>query len=58
METEAAVALLRDAAPMILIDNVKRRLDSPNLASVLTSETWLDRLLGSTETVRLPNRSS
>ncbi len=37
----------------VLIDNLQRRLDSPTLASVLTSEWWTDRMLGRNESVTL-----
>ena len=50
-------AQLLEGASVILIDNVKRRLDSGELAAVLTAAEWSDRVLGSTETVRLPNRA-
>lgn len=42
----------------VLIDNLRRRLDSPALSSVLTATVWEDRFLGKTETLRLPNRSA
>ncbi|MCC6809174.1 MAG: hypothetical protein IT381_17235 [Deltaproteobacteria bacterium] len=53
--------LLR-GSPTILLDNVdfddkKGRLDSSALASVLTSLTWSDRLLGASKTVSMPNRA-
>jgi len=50
-------AILRDGSPVILLDNVKRRLDSAALAAVLTTTVWADRVLGKSETIRLPNRS-
>lgn len=50
-------AQLREGAGVILIDNVKRRLDSAELAAVLTSSEWSDRVLGVSETVRAPNRA-
>ena len=50
-------AQLREGAGVILIDNIKRRLDSAELAAVLTASEWSDRILGSTETVRLSNRA-
>jgi len=50
-------AILRDGSPVILLDNVKRRLDSAPLAAVLTTTVWADRILGKSETIRLPNRS-
>ncbi len=45
--------------PIILLDNNKqgRTLGCAALASVITSDTWTDRLLGRTETVTVPNRA-
>ncbi len=37
----------------VVIDNLRRRLDSAALSSVLTSTRWEDRRLGHTENVRL-----
>ena len=56
-ERKRITAVLRDASPVILIDNVKHRLDSPVLAGALTSDIWGDRLLGASESLRLPNRA-
>ncbi len=39
-------ARLRNGAPVLLLDNVRRRLDSAALASAITSQVWEDRLLG------------
>ncbi|MCC6238129.1 MAG: DUF3854 domain-containing protein [Dehalococcoidia bacterium] len=50
-------AMLRDATPVILFDNISRELDSPTLAAAITSTVWSDRVLGSTLTGRYPNRS-
>lgn len=50
-------AVLRDGRPVILLDNVKRQLDAAALASVLTTTTWTDRVLGKSETIVLPNRA-
>lgn len=45
--------------PIVLLDNLpeKRVTDSATLASVLTAETWTDRLLGATRMLTLPNRA-
>jgi hypothetical protein len=49
-------ALLTEAPPYILLDNLNRVLDSAALASLLTTRLWRDRRLGSnTRTVILPN---
>lgn len=49
-------ATLRTGAPFVLIDNVRRRLDSAALAAALTSTYWSDRILGTSDNVRLPIR--
>lgn len=47
-------AKLRGAPAAVLIDNLKRRLDSPALSSVLTAyPQWEDRLLGVSEIHRV-----
>lgn len=48
---------LMSSPTMVLIDNLQRRLDSPTLASVLTSEMWTDRVLGRSESVTLQTPS-
>src|SRR5262249_20571338 len=50
-------ARLRSSPPFIFIDNVRRRLDSAQLAAALTTTVWRDRVLGSSEEVGIPNRS-
>jgi hypothetical protein len=49
-------AKLRGAPEFLLIDNIRRRLDSPALAMTLTAMVVEDRLLGVSEMVRLPVR--
>ena len=49
-------AKLRQMPPMVLIDNLSRRLDCPALAAVLTAPFWEDRILGVSEMARLPIR--
>jgi putative DNA primase/helicase len=45
------------ASPIaVSIDNVRRRLDSANLSAAITSTVWEDRVLGQSETVRVPVR--
>jgi hypothetical protein len=45
------------AAPtFILIDNVRRKLDSAALSAALTSTSWQDRILGRSELTTLPVR--
>ncbi len=45
---------LTDAPTFLMLDNIRRNLDSAALAAVLTTQTWSDRILGRTEMVRLP----
>ena len=42
--------------PAMFIDNISRRVDSDSLAMALTSQTWTDRILGSSSSVNLPVR--
>jgi hypothetical protein len=49
-------ARLRSAPQAILIDNLREQLDAAALASVLTSRDWEDRLLGTSDTIRIPVR--
>ncbi len=51
-------SILAKAQPVILIDNIKGGLDSAQLASALTAETWSDRILGQTRMIDLPNRAT
>ncbi len=50
-------ALLLRARGSIVIDNVKRKLESPSLAAALTGDVWEDRLLGKSQTVTVKNRA-
>ncbi len=43
---------------VIIIDNLEGTLDSPNLASVLTSQIWQDRMLGQTQMLAIPQRAT
>jgi putative DNA primase/helicase len=45
-------AKLLGAPAIIVIDNLRRRLDSAALSSAITAAVWEDRLLGKTEMVR------
>lgn len=47
-------AVLAEGAGTFYLDNVNYRVDSSSLASVVTSATWSDRLLGETSIVRVP----
>lgn len=49
-------ARLRQMPSLLLIDNVRRPLDASSLAAALTATTWEDRILGTSDTVRIPIR--
>jgi hypothetical protein len=49
-------AKLLDGGPILLIDNLRRRLDSGALAAAITMTVWEDRVLGVSRMVRLPVR--
>ena len=49
-------AKLRQIPSVVLIDNLRRPLDSSALAAALTAPFWEDRILGISETTRLPIR--
>jgi hypothetical protein len=49
-------AKLRQIPSIVLIDNLRRPLDSSALAAALTAPFWEDRVLGISETTRLPIR--
>lgn len=50
-------AILARSGPIVVADNVRDGLDSPSLASALTSDVWSDRVLGATRNIDLPNRA-
>jgi hypothetical protein len=49
-------AKLRQLPTLLLIDNLRRELDSSALAAALTAPFWEDRVLGVSEMTRLPVR--
>ena len=49
-------AKLRNSPPVILIDNISRRLDSAALSAAITAVVWTDRVLGHSEDLRIPVR--
>lgn len=51
-------SLLLAGRQVIFFDNLDGQVDSAELAAVLTSETWEDRLLGSSTPVTCPNRAT
>lgn len=50
-------ALLRDGQQVILLDNLREPLGGESLDAFLTASTYGDRVLGVSETERLPNRA-
>jgi hypothetical protein len=46
-------AKLLSGPSAVLIDNLRRRLDSAALSAVITSSLWEDRILGRSETIKL-----
>ncbi|MDQ3784413.1 MAG: hypothetical protein M3360_05975 [Actinomycetota bacterium] len=51
-------AMLRNGRAVTLIDNVTARLDSAALSAALTSPMWTDRILGQSEIVSYPVRTT
>jgi hypothetical protein len=49
-------AKLCRAPGVVVIDNIRRRLESSALSAAITTLVWEDRILGKSETVRLPVR--
>jgi hypothetical protein len=50
-------ATLLQGVPAVLFDNLAGTLDSPSLASALTTGFWSDRLLGKSRQLQLPVRN-
>ena len=49
-------AKLRQIPSIVLIDNLRQKLDSAAVAAALTAPFWEDRILGASEMARLPIR--
>ena len=49
-------AKLRQIPSIVLIDNLRQKLDSSAVAAALTASFWEDRILGVSEMTRLPIR--
>ena len=47
---------LLDAPAVVLIDNLRRRLDAAAVSAALTADVWEDRQLGASQQVRVPVR--
>ncbi|MBU1676220.1 hypothetical protein KKA85_10615 [bacterium] len=50
-------AILSRGRSIVTIDNVQGGLESSQLASAITTDTWSDRILGKTQMVEFPNRA-
>ncbi|MBO1520641.1 hypothetical protein [Oceanisphaera pacifica] len=48
---------LKDGEPVIIWDNILGTFDSASIAALLTSDTYSDRLLGSSDSVSMPNKA-
>ncbi|MGE0536746.1 MAG: hypothetical protein AB7O68_17375 [Pirellulales bacterium] len=51
-------AALLGGPPLVVIDNVRHKLDSSSLAAAVTADYWSDRVLGETRMVRVPVRTT
>jgi hypothetical protein len=49
-------SVLLASPPVVVFDNVSNRLDADELMSVLSAETWSDRLLGLSKQITIPIR--
>lgn len=49
-------AKLRSAPTLLLLDNLRHNLDCSALAAAITATSWEDRILGASETARIPVR--
>jgi putative DNA primase/helicase len=49
-------AKLREIPSLLLIDNLRRKLDASSVAAALTAPFWEDRVLGKSEMTRFPIR--
>jgi hypothetical protein len=55
---KAITSLLLKGQLVVTIDNVEYDLWAPSLAAILTATTYQDRILGRSEMVQLPNRTT
>lgn len=49
-------AILMTGCPMVVLDNLRYRLDSAALSAAITGPVWTDRILGYSRTTTIPNR--
>lgn len=50
-------SMLREGRKLIVIDNVRGKLNSTSLISILTAKKFTDRILGMSEMTKLPHRA-
>lgn len=50
-------SMMLEGTSIACFDNLDRKLDSPTLAAVLTSDIYSDRILGLSRNMRIPNRA-
>jgi hypothetical protein len=55
---KAITSLLMQGRNVVTVDNIEGQLASSSLASVLTSYSWQDRILGRSEMVIIPHRAT
>ena len=53
-----ATSILRSGPTLVMLDNVEGVVKSRELARLLTSQTWGDRLLGVSKALTMPNRAT
>jgi hypothetical protein len=57
-EKKRLLAVLMEGDPVVCIDNIERPLGSDSICSILTQESWKERLLGKNKTVTVPTNIS
>ena len=50
-------SVLQNSPPVVMLDNINRKLNSDALASVITSPIWQDRRLGQTQMLQVRNNA-
>jgi hypothetical protein len=55
---KAITAILLEARPIVLLDNISRHLMAGEFAAALTADIWTDRVLGQSKMVTVPNRAT
>lgn len=52
------LSTLLSGPTIVVFDNIEAAISSPTLAGVLTTDEWVDRMLGRSEDIRVPNRAT